>query len=296
MRAQLRRVSNKGLQSFSVRHDRLPTVNNYWHFHAEYELVALRNGSGVLYVGDQSVSFGPGDVFLTGPHQPHYFKFDESCFLKGGESVVDAKVCHFDLGLWGEDFLNLPENTPLRELLEKGRHGFKLARENNGNMICRMMTQVLKSEGAFRLLGLMRILLTMASEKLEYFSSVEIASLDRHKYARWEQVVDYIHSHYKEDIPLHEIAEVAKLSPAGFCRFFKAHTGVTLTQYVMDIRIEKARRLLSKGTQSIKQICFECGFNNFSSFHKSFKAAVGTTPLSFRNHVLSNTLGYPEPS
>jgi len=285
MHAQLLRISNNPIQSFSVRHDQLPTVNNRWHFHPEYELVAIVSGTGVLHIGDRNVSFQPGDVFLTGPNQPHYYRFDRSYFMKNGPSPVDVKVFHFDMSLWGSDFLNLPENAPLKCLLEGGKYGIRLPAGGNGKKVGRMMANVLKLQGAFRLLGLIRILITIASEETEQLAKPMMGGMAFPKDGRWSLIMDYIHVHFKREIPLQEIAGIASMSPGAFCRFFKSHVGVTFTHYINNMRIDEARRLLCESAQPIKQICFECGFNNFSSFHRSFKAAVGKSPLNYRNDV-----------
>ena len=87
---------------------------------------------------------------------------------------------------------------------------------------------------------------------------------------------------------LDEVAAVAKLVPNSFCRHFKSRTGKTYTQFLTELRIGHACKLLLDNRISIKQLCYESGFNNFTCFHKNFKTITGKTPQLYqREHGIS---------
>ena len=92
----------------------------------------------------------------------------------------------------------------------------------------------------------------------------------------------YVNDHYSEDLRLESLASLAGMTPPAFSRFFKMRTGRTLSDYIIDIRLGNAARLLVDTTQNVSEICYSCGFNNLSNFNRIFKAKRGYTPRDFR--------------
>ena len=97
-----------------------------------------------------------------------------------------------------------------------------------------------------------------------------------------QKVKDYINAHYKEDIRLNELADLAGMTPTAFSRFFKLRTGRSISDYVIDIRLGHATRQLVDSTTSVAEICYGCGFNNVSNFNRIFKKKKGNSPKVFR--------------
>ena len=97
-----------------------------------------------------------------------------------------------------------------------------------------------------------------------------------------KKVKRYIYDHFKDDVSLTSMAELAEMSPSAFSRFFKSQTGSTLSDYIIDIRLGNAAHLLVDTAKSVSDICNECGFNNQSNFNRIFKAKRGVTPRDFR--------------
>jgi AraC-like DNA-binding protein len=99
---------------------------------------------------------------------------------------------------------------------------------------------------------------------------------------RINAIYDYTLKHFGQKIALEEIASVAGLVPNSFCRYFKSRAGKPFSQFLIEIRIGYACKLLLDGRMSVKQLCYESGFNNFSCFHKHFKAITGKSPLDYQ--------------
>jgi AraC-type DNA-binding domain-containing proteins len=78
------------------------------------------------------------------------------------------------------------------------------------------------------------------------------------------------------------------MSPVSFSRFFKLRTGKNLSDYIIDIRLGHAARLLVDSTDTISEICYECGFNNISNFNRIFKKKKSMTPKEFRQLYKKN--------
>ena len=83
-----------------------------------------------------------------------------------------------------------------------------------------------------------------------------------------QRVQKYVAEHYQENIRLNTLADMVGMTPVAFSRFFRLRTGKTLSDYIIDIRIGFASRLLVDSVMSIAEICYECGFNNLSNFNR----------------------------
>jgi AraC-like DNA-binding protein len=104
---------------------------------------------------------------------------------------------------------------------------------------------------------------------------------------RVNAIYDYSLKNYKRKIQLEEIAAVANISPNSFCRYFKSRTRKTYSQFLIEIRVGQACKLLIENNLSIKQLCYESGFNNFTSFHKYFKMITGKSPLNYQKEFMA---------
>ncbi|WP_010663733.1 helix-turn-helix domain-containing protein [Marinilabilia salmonicolor] len=102
------------------------------------------------------------------------------------------------------------------------------------------------------------------------------------------KVQQYISNHYKEEIRLNMLADLITMTPAAFSRFFKIRTGKNLSDYIIDIRLGFASKLLVDTTMSIAEICYDCGFNNLSNFNRIFKKKKECSPKEFRGYYQKN--------
>jgi AraC-like DNA-binding protein len=98
------------------------------------------------------------------------------------------------------------------------------------------------------------------------------------------KVKNYIAKNYTEEIRLNTLADIAGMSPSAFSRFFKSHTGRTLSEYIIEQRLGYASRMLVDTTNSVAEICYACGFNNLSNFNRIFKKKKNCSPTEFREN------------
>jgi AraC family transcriptional regulator len=94
-------------------------------------------------------------------------------------------------------------------------------------------------------------------------------------------VTNYINDRLEQELSLEELAAIAKLSPAHFCRSFKQSTGFTPHQYVIRQRVERAKLLLIERKIGIAQVAIACGFTHQSHLNRHFKRFTGVTPKIF---------------
>jgi AraC-like DNA-binding protein len=102
-----------------------------------------------------------------------------------------------------------------------------------------------------------------------------------------DEIFKYINENFNQHISLDEIAGLVSMTVPAFCRFFKKSTGKTFTKLVNEYRVVHATKLLSESQSSITDICFECGFNNFSHFNKLFKEFTGKSASKYRNEMMN---------
>ena len=101
-----------------------------------------------------------------------------------------------------------------------------------------------------------------------------------------KEVLDFIRSHYTEEITLKELADIACMSPTYFCRYFHQEMGKTPFAFLNEYRIKKAAILLDDSSLSVSDIAINCGFDNISYFIRKFKEYQGITPKKYRSRKM----------
>jgi AraC-like DNA-binding protein len=288
MKAELLKVFPGHSNSFNVREDVGIKANKRWHYHPEIEFIYIKKGEGTHFIGDSIKKFKAGDIYFIGSQLPHFFKFDEACLKQEGEDAIQVTVTQFDENFWGDKFLQLPENTTVRSLLEKARRGFTVPAEMT-DKIAGILNELQHSVGLERIILLLNALNTLAHAKgMKQLSSMAFNhDASESEDDRINAIYEYSFANYKRKIELNEIAEVARISPNSFCRYFKLKTKKTYSQFITEIRVGHACKLLIENKYFIKHICYESGFNNFASFNKYFKLTTGKSPLNYQKEFMS---------
>jgi AraC-like DNA-binding protein len=289
MRPQLLKVLKGPGHSFSARRDLVPYINNRWHYHDEVELIHFKKGEGTQFIGDDIKRFKSGDVVLVGSNLPHYWRFDDIYFEENVMVNADVRVAHFTENFWGENFLFLPENTNLKNVLERAKRGLQITGKPR-HIVAELLEELITSTGTKRIVLLMEALSSISDCK-------ELSSLSSMGFTpgfvdvendRINTIYEYSLKNFKGKIQLDEIAKVANISPNSFCRYFKSHTRKTYSQFLIELRVGHACKLLIENNQCIKRLCYESGFNNFTSFHKYFKIVTGKSPLTYQKEFIGN--------
>lgn len=289
MRAQLLKIPPPTVNSFSIRRDSVPDVNNYWHYHREIELIYFKYGSGTQFIGDSTIPFKPGNIVLVGSHLPHYWKFDERYFSSAEGAEIDVIVIHFCEDFLGECFLNLPENKMIRKILQRSKKGIQV-QDSNSQQIGKLMEQIFLSVGAKRLLLLLEILAIIGNDLKGFtlLSADFLNNISIKDNSPISNIYNHILVNFNKKISIAELADFANISVASFSRYFKTHIGMTYKQFLLDVRVGQACKLLIEGGMNVKQIRYECGFQNVVSFHKQFKEITGKSPLEYQKFYLKS--------
>lgn len=288
MNPQLLKLIPQPNQSFSIRQDLVPYFYNRWHFHPEVELVHIQKGSGIQFVGDSIRPFKKDDMILVGSMLPHLWRCDDVYFEKGSRLRAMATVTHFREDFWGREFLELPENKKIRELLLRARRGI-LIRGKTRVAVAQLMQQLLQAGQTDRIIILLRIFSQIANARThtEILASTGFQpQTEGAETGRINKIYTYSLAHFKEKISLEDIAAVANISPHSFCRFFKSHTRKTYSNFLRELRIGHACKLLIDNHLNLTQVCYNSGFNNVTNFYKAFQQVTGQTPMGYRKEFV----------
>jgi len=252
------------------------------HKHFEYELNYVENAAGARrIVGDSVEIIGDYDlVLITGPELAHVWE-NHNC----ASNQIREITIQFSPSLFPEVILNKNQFKSIKMMFEKAQKG--LAFSMSTIISVRPLLNFLPHENqSFYALSHFLILLHELSRRDETHtlaSSSFALTEPNMESRRVKKVHDYLMVHYMEEIRLPQIASLAGMSEASFSRFFKLRTGKCFTDYLIDIRLGSAIRLLVDSEQTISEICFNCGFNNISNFNRIFKKWKNCTPKEFRD-------------
>jgi AraC-like DNA-binding protein len=274
------------MYSFVVQKDVYPYYPTPWHYHPEYELVLVTKSTGQRTVGDYTEKFSDGDLVFIGPNLPHSYKNDPVYYQKNSLLTAEAIVIHFKEDFLGKEFFNLPEMVHVNQLFEKAKFGLKILGDTRQE-ISDMMLKMPNISGHRRLILLLTILeMLSVSKEVEllansgFVQKTKVSDNDR-----LAKVHDYIMKNFKNDISLVDAAKVANMSVPSFCRFFKACTRKGFSNFLNEVRVGYACKLLLEDRYNISQNCYESGFNNMSNFNRQFKKFTGESPSQYKHRV-----------
>jgi len=286
-------VLSDGVQSedlFVAKETKLPFFSNEFHFHEECQLVHIVKSSGKRIIGDLVDYFESGELIFLGSNIPHvWHNTQEQTNGDEPEPYAHSLSIYFNpskLLLHLSAFGNVRK---IESFLNKAQRGVELKGKSR-DMVVKLMYQILQQEGLQKIITLLEILNIMSSSDTEYDLLASINYINYYQYndsKRMDQVFKYIFDNFREDISLNTIADVANMNTFAFCRFFKARTQKSFTQFVNETRIGYACKLLGHKETSITDIAYECGFNNVSNFNRFFKVIKKVSPREYRSRILS---------
>ncbi|MDC7993701.1 helix-turn-helix domain-containing protein [Altibacter sp. HG106] len=251
-----------------------------WHFHPEMEIVYVNGGSGKRHIGNHISYYSDGDLLFIGANLPHFGFTDR---LTGNKSEVVIQVKEDFLG---PDFFDVPEMQSIKQLFLRGKQGIAFHQETMSRMGPRL-ERLETLEPYARLMEFLRILKDLADANDYTVLNVDQVVLESKPQdtERLDTIYGFVSNEFKRPISLSEVAQLVNMTPPAFSRYFKNKTNKTFTQFVNEYRLVHASKLLMEEQRSITDICFDCGFNNFSHFSKKFKAYTGKNPSDYRNEL-----------
>ncbi|EAR13668.1 transcriptional regulator [Polaribacter irgensii 23-P] len=260
----------------------LKTNKAFWHFHPEIEIVYVNKGKGKRHIGNHISYFNNSQLILIGSNLPH-LGFMDRLTTNGSETLIQ-----FTPEFLGIDFFKIPEMLAISNLFERAKKGIRFNIEIK-RRIGAKIEELVELEGPSRIISFLHIL-----KELAQTDDYTILNADGFAFETQPQdsgkidlIFKHINENFKQHISLDEIANLVSMTVPAFCRFFKKTTSKTFTKLVNEYRVVHATKLLTESNMSITDICFECGFNNFSHFNKLFKEFTGNPASKYRSQMLN---------
>ena len=270
-------------QSFLVKKLQEPFFDPNWHFHPHYQLFTVIKGTGTRFIGDDIRHFEEGDTVFLGPNMPHLWRSDRNYFEKESLLKTEGIVVYFKEDFLGNDFFEKPEMFDIKSFLKNSERGLDLKGTLGAEMVSDLneLLGLTGFEGISKLLNILHKL--SVTNDYQYISSTNYTNT--HKISETERmriVHEYVLKHFKENINLSTVASLSNMTEAAFCRYFKSRTNKTFSEFVKEIRIGNACKILQDENKSISQTCYESGYNTVSNFNNQFKSLKGVSPLQYQ--------------
>ena len=253
------------------------------HNHQVYELNFVEHAAGVRrIVGDSNEIIGDFDlVLITSPDLEHVWEQNECT----SDDIREITI-QFDIDFSANSIFDRNPFNSMKKMMVEAQKGLCFPLDAIMKVYRELDTLSSIRDGFYAFTQFLTILYELSrSEGARALSSTSFAKIAVPSDSRRVQKVKgYIDSHYREEIRLSTVADIAGMSDSSFSRFFKLHTGRNLSDYIIDLRLGHACRLLVDSSDSIAEIGYHCGFNNLSNFNRIFRKRKGCSPSEFREN------------
>lgn len=280
MKANYHKLNNPIEQAFHIRKDIRNYFDDHWHFHDILELVYIKKGNGVKYIGDSIDSFSDGEVVLLGAQLPHVWK---SNLLKDKEVTKNkciAIVIQFSADFLGKQFMQLPESKRINALIKIAERGISYTNEDQ-KRLAKKIEALINFNGMERLIKFIELLQFAALAKnYKLLASPLFVDTMTDNDDKINKIFGYIMDNFTEDIKLDTAASLISMNKSAFCRYFKKRTKKTFSMILNEVRIGHACKLITQDIP-ITECAYMSGYNSPSYFYKQFKAIKGISPTEW---------------
>ncbi len=248
------------------------------HQHEEIQISWIVRGEGTLVIGDSVSDYQKGDLFVFGRNLPHVFKSDA---IENRKSLMLS--IFFSKDSFGKGFFGWKEFETLQSFFSKSEHGFRII--SHKQALQEKFLQLKKASKLERFINLFEILQLISISETELLSSfIYQKNYSDNEGKRMSEIFDFTMNSFSENITLEKISTIANMTPNAFCKYFKQRTNKTYIQFLTELRIEHAAKLLRKNRDiSVAEIATLSGFQNISNFNRQFKSIKKCSPSKFKN-------------
>jgi AraC-like DNA-binding protein len=253
-----------------------------WHYHNNYEISFITEGSGKRIVADSIEEFQPGDLVFIGRNLPHVWIADKETRTPSSRTL-EMVFLQFTSSVLSQQLLILPEFSNVKKALDLSERGIQIVGQTL-NEVSEIMLQLPYLKSFDRMLHFFRMMDTIGKSE----TNIQLASKEYLKMRfttgnkRISAIHEYLMKNYREEVDLRKLAELVNMAEGSLCRFFKMNMGMTIFEYLNKLKTEFACKLLMDKDLSIIEVCLDSGFNNLSHFNKQFKKITGVPPSEYR--------------
>jgi len=250
------------------------------HRHNEYELNFVEHCEGaVRVVGDSVETVGEFELVMIGGGLEHYWE-QGKCKSQNMREVT----IQFSPAVFAEALGTKSQFQSIAKMISRAKHGlsYSLSAIMHVYAILDGLAGVKDPfEQFLQFLHMLNVL--SKDDQARELSSVSFVSEEaKPESDKMMKIKQFVRDHYAEDIRLDQMADMVGMAPPSLSRYFSKASGRSLKEYIIDIRLGVAARLLVDTQDNISEICERSGFNNLSNFNRIFKAKRGLTPREFR--------------
>ncbi len=262
-----------------------PYFDPTFHFHPEYQLFLVLKGRGIRFIGDTMKPFKEGDLIFTGPNLPHVWRSDNSYFNKKDPQSTSGIVIYFQENLLGNTIELKDELETIRYLFEKTKRGLEITGKTR-EAVGLMMQDLLTLKGFKSIIQLLEIfnVIATSSDCNPITHTTYVPPTDKASTDRMNIVYEYVMQNFDKKVVLDEISELVNMTPTSFSRYFKTQVNKSFSNFLKEIRISHACKLLQEEKVNINHIAYECGYHTLSNFNKQFKEITNQTPLNYKKN------------
>lgn len=287
----MKKVISKSLipsnRSFVIKKINEPHFDPTFHAHPEFQLSFVIKGEGSRIVGNNLQPFYPNDLVLIGPNLPHVWKNHLSYFKK--DSLLDTSVIviYFNENFIGDSFREKEEFYKLNKFFERSNFGLEIMGETR-RIIGEMMSELLEKKELDSFIHLLKILNMMVNSSETYLINKidETVSYKQAETERIHKVYDFVIKNFDKPIRLEQVAEIANMTCTSFSRYFKSRLNKSFSDFLKEIRINYACKLLKDASIPIEFVSYECGYPSVTNFNKQFRQIIGQQPREYRENFL----------
>jgi len=253
------------------------------HNHQVYELNFVEHAAGVRrIVGDSSEVIGDFDlVLITSSELEHVWEQNDCT----SDDIREITV-QFDIDFSANSIFDRNPFNSMKKMMVEAQKGLCFPIDAIMKVYRELDTLSSIQDGFYAFMQFLTILYELSRcEGARPLSSTSFAKIALPSDSRRVQKVkSFIDAHYREELRLSQLSDIAGMSDSSFSRFFKLHTGRNLSDYIIDLRLGHACRLLVDSSDSIAEIGYHTGFNNLSNFNRIFRKRKGCSPSEFREN------------
>lgn len=274
MKTLIQKIPLDHHESFACRTYTTPIFETNWHQHEEYELILITQGNGTALIGDYVNEYRKGDVYFLAGNLPHWFRKSNPKIIGG------AIVIHFTRQIFENGFINTPELSQISKLLDL-QNGL-LFQKKLKQLITEHILKINEKKGFERMMLLLSCLQEIANGNQYDIITKNFSDSKNNVNPTIESIIEYTFKNFKNPIALKEVAQTAKMTIPTFCRFFKRNIKKSYFDFLQEVRISHACKMLHSTQKSVMSICYESGYNSWSHFSKQFKVVKKMTPTDYR--------------
>ncbi|WP_264531239.1 AraC family transcriptional regulator [Flavobacterium sp. N502540] len=271
------KIPKSGEDPLIYQEDREIVFYDKLHQHEEIQISFIEKGQGAIFAGDTISHYREGDILMIGSNLPHVFRSE----VYDNESSI-MRTLFFTTSSFGKDFFSLTTFKNIQPFLENSKNGF--ITHNPPKKIVKSFKKLNKSDNYERFILFLEIIKWLSNSEREQLSNhLYDKKITDNEGKRMQTVFEHVMTNYQKNINLDEIASIANMTKNAFCRYFKVRTNKSFFQFLIEVRIEHASKLLANNSElSVLEIAELCGFNNISNFNRKFKELKQTSPLQYR--------------